>query len=353
MKECGCYDPGFILRMILGVQNGRAVHAWLGEQLKQSGSTPALPTPLSERDAVWMGDAEMPAALGDWVTISRSPAAHLAQLADLSLDVKGAQGYKNLLEHFFNLINQGVLIIQLKFAQPQSEAETSRVHLTVRLLRSVLMKMNSDVLLLTDNRDSGLDKSSFWGNTLNEAHLVYNNDWPLTFLHSIQQGQTGHMNQLVAGLKLPGLNVAYFNDIPAAYFEEPQVYALALSIGLALSGLPAINSLHSNVPLEQVAKLIQARRRSAVFQPASAQIAVEVDPRIFALMKISPDASQLALCLHNLINQPINMILDMESLGMPEGQWFDLISGQEFTLSGKTNLSLAAWSSVWLCQYGS
>jgi glycosidase len=58
-------------------------------------------------------------------------------------------------------------------------------------------------------------------------------------------------------------------------------------------------SLRSMV-LKGLADLLARRRASAAFHPAGGQRVLDLDPRVFALVRTSPDGRESVLCLHNL-----------------------------------------------------
>ena len=347
MEKCGCYDPGFILGLILGKDHGRAVNTWLQNALRE---VPSLPVqPLSEKDAAWMGDAAGFEVLKDLVTLSRVSSSGTGQIAVLSLDIKGVPGFKEMLEQFLNLLSRQVRIVHLVFTPPGSEALQTKIHLTIRLLRSILISVHSDVQLLPRNPGSGLDKDSLWGNTLNEAHLVYNDELMRVLLQCLADQHAGILSQWAGMLRLPGTNVAYFNDLLLDQISEKAQVFPALAASLILSGLPALEGGLEKLNVQDVRRLLEARQKSPVFQTASAQMVINLDERVFALLKISPDAMEMALCLVNFTDQVVNVRPDTAALGLPETGWADLITGKRMEL-GETGISLDGYGAVWLCQ---
>jgi hypothetical protein len=348
MNKCGCYDPGFILGLLTGAQNGRALNVWLQEELVHVQSQEKM-IPLSEKDIAWMGSAGDAERIVDLLTLSREIIHGLDSIADLSLDVKGAQGMKVLLGQFISQLSRGVRIINLVFSAPGTDAMQAKIHLTIRLLRSILLSLKSDVLLMPCNAGSGLERDSLWGNTLNEAHLVYNDDLPRVLSQCLKEGDASVLSEWAGMVRLPGTNVAYFNYLPAdTFFQEEHVFP-ALAVSLAFSGLAGIGSLPAQMDLTQIRKLMQARQKSTVFQPSSAQMVININRQIFALMKIAPDAQQMALCLVNLTGESVHIYPDAGELGLPEAGWLDLISNQPYSL-GEKGITLAGYNAVWLNQ---
>jgi hypothetical protein len=350
MQECGCYDPGFILRLLLNEQNGRALSVWLQEQMQALPALAPLPnfSSLSQNDIVWLSETELPETMADLVTISHFKRANRHQMADLSLDVKGPQGLKTLLTQFMDYLRAGVYLTRLTFNTPKTDTEAAKIHLLIRLLRAILTKLNAGMLLLPDNSACGIERESFLGNTLNEAHLVYNDALPAALKASLNEGTARSLNQLAEGLKLPGLNVAYFNYLPANLIADADLSRQALTILMALSGLAAIDSFQSGQNEDTIIQLIKARGKAGVFHPASAQMIINLDETVFSLMKISPNATELVLCLHNLQKQDRDIDIDTEALGIPEGEWLDLLSGGKQILNKGQKVHLNGLSSLWL-----
>ncbi|MCE1255032.1 MAG: hypothetical protein LWX83_15980 [Anaerolineae bacterium] len=347
MHDCGCYDPGFILRLLLGDQNGRAVNVWLQNRIKETGVLPII-KPLSESDVIWLSEKPIPVELKSIISFGHKDQDTPFVISDLNIDVKGAQGFKSLLDNFINLAQNGSTIIQLKYARPEADADSARIHLSIRLLRAILLKMNSEIFLLPDNRQNAINATSFFGNTLNEAHLVYNDRLPETLLKSVHETDSVLLNQLTEGLKLPGLNVAYVNPIPANCFKNAVEYELGLTISLVLSGLPVLIDLPEDINPGKVAQLLRARSISRAFLPASAQMSINLDRSVFAMLKISPDADQLLLNISNLSQNTINIHIPADRMGIPADPWRDIISGDCFSLNEENQVVLAPFSSLWL-----
>src|SRR5579875_1174138 len=59
--------------------------------------------------------------------------------------------------------------------------------------------------------------------------------------------------------------------------------------------------------VEGLSALLAKRRASAAFHPAGRQRVLDLDPRVFALLRTSPDGRQSALCLHNLSPERVTL----------------------------------------------
>ncbi len=53
--------------------------------------------------------------------------------------------------------------------------------------------------------------------------------------------------------------------------------------------------------------LLGVRRRHAAFAPAAPQQVLELDPRLFAVVRGTPDAAERVLCLHNVSGDPVTI----------------------------------------------
>ena len=54
-------------------------------------------------------------------------------------------------------------------------------------------------------------------------------------------------------------------------------------------------------------RLMAARRSSAAFDPSGRQQVLTIDPRVFALLRVSPQGDAAAVCLHNLAAEPVRI----------------------------------------------
>jgi len=68
-------------------------------------------------------------------------------------------------------------------------------------------------------------------------------------------------------------------------------------------------------------------------------------------MRIAPDGSRIALCLHNVTSGQQAVSLDLNQMGLPGGQWQDLITGQRFILESQAHLALPGYAALWLVPF--
>jgi sucrose phosphorylase len=104
-------------------------------------------------------------------------------------------------------------------------------------------------------------------------------------------------------------------------------------------------SLRSLV-FNRYARLLRARATSPAFHPSGAQRVLDYGEALFALLRLSPDGSQRALCLHNVTGQPRSIPVESgQALG--KSRLRDLISGKEIDLNAP-DLELQPYQSIWL-----
>ena len=83
-----------------------------------------------------------------------------------------------------------------------------------------------------------------------------------------------------------------------------------------------------------LSRLQRARAASTAFHPYGPQLVLELGNAVFGLMRIAPDGMEIALCLHNVASEPQSVLLDVSQMGLAEGLWQDLITGEQFFLEG-------------------
>jgi glycosidase len=116
-----------------------------------------------------------------------------------------------------------------------------------------------------------------------------------------------------------------------------------LDAALLESELHDPGSLRSRV-FTRFTHLLKARAGSAAFHPNGEQHILECGCAIFALLRISPDQKEAALCLHNLSDQTqiVNVIHPSFS-----GET-DLVSGSRIKLQPDQPITLQPYQVVWL-----
>ncbi len=186
------------------------------------------------------------------------------------------------------------------------------------------------------------------------------------------------------------LKINYFDALSASGGEEPlqqkvKRFLAAHAILLSMAGLPGVSvrSLlgisdggkdlseenrvldHRKMDLARVeqaladrdsrtaqiyqgiSQLVRARAASAAFHPYGIQLVLEVGSAVFALMRISPDGTEIALCFHNVSPEQQSVTLDLDQMGLPAGRWRELITGQQTILEGPARLVLQGYEVCW------
>jgi sucrose phosphorylase len=95
-------------------------------------------------------------------------------------------------------------------------------------------------------------------------------------------------------------------------------------------------------------RLLDARASEPAFHPQGDQQVLELDERIFSLLRTSPDGDRRVLCLHNVSDQVQTLPICPAELDLPAGKWRDLISGQEYKVEDEATLPLQPYAVLWL-----
>ena len=94
---------------------------------------------------------------------------------------------------------------------------------------------------------------------------------------------------------------------------------------------------------------LRARSSSSAFHPHGQQQVLDFGEGIFALLRLSPDGSQRVLCLHNISNQPQEVMIDGEDVfGLSSGLFTDLITDRRIDASSNGHLVLNPYQTLWL-----
>ena len=87
------------------------------------------------------------------------------------------------------------------------------------------------------------------------------------------------------------------------------------------------------------------RRGIKAYQPDASQWVVDMPQGVFALERISLDATQRIFATHNMTGQPL--ILEMSSLGERTASWFDALH-QVMPDIDEEGLRLRPYQALWL-----
>ena len=94
--------------------------------------------------------------------------------------------------------------------------------------------------------------------------------------------------------------------------------------------------------------LLVKKKTSSAFHPHGAQLVMDFGRSIFALMRISPDGEDFALCLHNISSSSQKFVVDPVLYGLPAGVWRDLLTDQQFELEPGNEIALEGYQTAWL-----
>jgi hypothetical protein len=97
-------------------------------------------------------------------------------------------------------------------------------------------------------------------------------------------------------------------------------------------------------------QLLKSRASTPAFHPNGGQQVIFCHKAVFALLRISPDGSSYALCLHNVSNRADDVRVALDMLPVPAVEIFkDILSGQIFSTDDmQLNIHLAPYQVLWL-----
>lgn len=100
-------------------------------------------------------------------------------------------------------------------------------------------------------------------------------------------------------------------------------------------------------------QLLRARNLSPAFHPHGGQQVLDCGEAIFALLRLSPDASQRVLCLHNVSDQPQSLTVNViEIFNSASGQVVNLITNHSMDYHLNDKLTLKPYELLWLQMKG-
>ena len=96
--------------------------------------------------------------------------------------------------------------------------------------------------------------------------------------------------------------------------------------------------------------LLSIRKQNSVFHPYGGQKILNLHPKIFSLFRTSPDGQSQMLCLHNVTNQSLDLVVNVSELF-----WGDVctlqnvVTGQQISATGnQLNLHINPYEIFWL-----
>ncbi len=100
---------------------------------------------------------------------------------------------------------------------------------------------------------------------------------------------------------------------------------------------------------QSLKRLLRARAKHNAFHPFGRQEVLGGNPAVFAVLRISPDGTRRALCLHNVTPSPQEVSFPLSRLRVTEkDRWRDMIDGTVFAPSKPFAVSLAPYQTFWL-----
>jgi sucrose phosphorylase len=95
--------------------------------------------------------------------------------------------------------------------------------------------------------------------------------------------------------------------------------------------------------------LLRARAGEPAFHPHSTHQVLSLNQGVFALLRSSLDGSSRVLCLHNVSDKAQKVQICPSDLGLPPGNWRDVITGQGYTVDAdRTAIPLSPYAVRWL-----
>jgi sucrose phosphorylase len=164
----------------------------------------------------------------------------------------------------------------------------------------------------------------------------------------------------VIGLVLQGVPAIYLhsligtqNDIDAVLASDSK-----RDINRSIIDAEAItNALHD--PLSKLSRisrefgrLILLRTRRNAFHPNGAQRVLMLSPRVFAVLRVSPDGMQRILTITNVSAESCHVEVSLGELETPETHWYDVVGAMEWMADqGVLYITVEPYGTVWLEPY--
>jgi hypothetical protein len=102
---------------------------------------------------------------------------------------------------------------------------------------------------------------------------------------------------------------------------------------------------------QSLSNLLRVRASQPAFNPHGKQRALQVDERVFALLRTAEGQSQAVLCLVNVTPQSVSVRLSESDLPFDFGSsMVDLISGARISSGNTRSIELMPYQASWLGQ---
>lgn len=105
--------------------------------------------------------------------------------------------------------------------------------------------------------------------------------------------------------------------------------------------------------LQKLGQLLSIRRSYQAFHPNADQQVLALSPKVFAVLRRSPQGDQHILCLTNVSAEEVPITIPMSELGIEDNQWYDLVGHSGWTTDGpKLTGCLHPYAVSWLIPFG-
>ncbi len=278
-------------------------------------------------------------------------------LADL--DYAQAPVFEYALDALLTCIENGAQIIRLTdvahLVKGGGGLHLPQTHLLVRALRALLDGIAPHVQLVAESGLLFSEPNWYIGNGFNEVHLAQHTPLMDDLAQARLSGDARRLTRHAGGIALPCNRVSLYHPLPVFAGATDAGLRVTLAAGLALAGVPSVRLSDLLAAegdgfkldarrLAAVADLLRARHAQAAFDPHGAQLVLDVGATVFAVLRISPDLMEQALCLHNFSPAPckVDGALLADASGMAHAN--DLLTGESVDLHGEVVLpGYAVW----------
>jgi sucrose phosphorylase len=99
----------------------------------------------------------------------------------------------------------------------------------------------------------------------------------------------------------------------------------------------------------ELGRLITIRTKQRAFHPNGPQKVLELSPRLFAVLRTSPEGNQTILTMTNISDTACHLEIPLSLTGRQNRHWYDLVSGVEWMVEeGRLSLTLQPYDVIWL-----
>ena len=161
----------------------------------------------------------------------------------------------------------------------------------------------------------------------------------------------------VVALIIPGVPGIYLhsligtrNDIEAVTASDSKrdINRMVIDEALIWAALEDPLSKISRIGRE-LGRLLTIRTQKRAFHPNGSHRVLQLDPRVLAVLRGSPEGDQHILALINVANQSFHLTITAQDLGLSHPYWYDLVSEMDWALDSEgLHLSLLPYDVLWL-----